>query len=253
MGNFKDFLKGAFNPVGSIIEKKGKEYKDYTSQFEPWEEGYYGHHLSNSEKAKLAQAQRDHDLASFTEKPPEVDSVKEDPFLRDQQMGYLKELGNIYKQGGFTDADRARMKEIEQQQVSTTNSQNATMQDALKQRGINIGSGAALAMQNANAQAAADRASGQGTQVAGMAADRNLGILGQVGQASGAIRGQDFGQAMSLADAKDKYRMMIETLKQQGYSQDEAAALAQKQMNLQLFGNILGTVGGVAGSFMGMK
>lgn len=130
-----------------------------------------------------------------------MSSISLDPTLRARQMDALSQLGDV-AQGGFTLSDRAALEAAQ----SDINAQERGARDAIMQnmqaRGMS-GSGMELLAQLQGQQAAASQAHSAGLEQAGMAQRRALDAMAQQGQMAGQMRGQDFGQAAQVAQARD--------------------------------------------------
>lgn len=163
------------------------------------------------------------------------EDIVTDPALEGAQKEALVALQEIGTQGGLTAIDKARMADITAEQTATARGRNEAIMRSARERGMGT-SDLTLVNQMINEQAAADRASRRGTDVAAQAEARALQALMQGGQLAGQIRGQDYGEQANLAqsrDALDKFN--TQTLNQTNlYNVDamnkaQAANLANEQ------------------------
>ena len=134
--------------------------------------------------------------------PSAYEDINLDPTTRAAQADALRELGSIYNQGGLTASDKAKIMEI-QDEIDTTNrgAQLAIGQNAAA-RGVG-GSGLELAMRLNAQQQAATTGARRSTDVAALAEQRALEALMGKANLGAQMRGQDFGEASRIAEAKD--------------------------------------------------
>lgn len=132
----------------------------------------------------------------------ELKKIETDPRLKQAQYNALSELENISSSGGLTAKDKAQLYEIQSQQAQAERGSREAALQQLQQRGIGSGGSAVTAAMMAN-QAAAQKASQQGMDVAAMAQDRALNAMMQAGQLGGSIREQEYGEKSAAAKAQD--------------------------------------------------
>jgi hypothetical protein len=130
------------------------------------------------------------------------DNVAVDPRLKDQQLASLAALEELADGGGMNASDRANLARIQSQTAQADRGRRDAIMQGMQRRGMG-GSGAELLAQLQSSQAATDRASAEGMNVAGMAQDRALKALMEGGNLAGGIRTQDFGEQAQVAQARD--------------------------------------------------
>lgn len=128
--------------------------------------------------------------------------IETDPRLRDNQMESLAALDEIAKGGGRTMADDANLNRIQNEVSAADRGRREAILSNLSARGMG-GSGMSLLAQLDSAEAATDRASQSGLDIAAQAQQRALDAILQSGNLSGGIRGQDFGEDAEIAAAND--------------------------------------------------
>lgn len=150
-----------------------------------------------------------------------------DPDLAGAQKQALTALQEIGTQGGLTAIDKARMQDITNEQNQVARGRNEAILGQARQRGMG-GSDITTVNQLLNEQAAADRASQRGTDVAAQAEARALQALIQAGQTAGQIRGQDYGEQANKAQAANAIDLFNkQTLNQTNLYNVDAANRAQ--------------------------
>ena len=131
----------------------------------------------------------------------QMGGISTDPALRESQMNALNELERV-GEGGLRLSDQAAYEKV----LGETGAQNRGAQEAIvqnmKERGA-YGSGNELATRLMAQQESANRAHGEGLNIAASAADRALSAIMQGGELGGAIRGQDWAEKESVAKAQD--------------------------------------------------
>lgn len=150
-----------------------------------------------------------------------------DPALASAQKQALVALQEIGTQGGLTATDKARLQDITNEQNQVARGRNEAILQAARQRGMG-GSDITTVNQLLNEQAAADRASQRGTDVAAQAEARALQALIQAGQTAGQIRGQEYGEQANKAQAENAIDLFNkQTLNQTNLYNVDAANRAQ--------------------------
>lgn len=124
-----------------------------------------------------------------------------DPMLKEAQRRALGQLQE-FSAGQLTNADRARLQEINRENAIREQGQQQSIQQNARSRGIG-GSGLELISSLAAQQQAADRANQQGLGVEQLAQQRALQSIRDSGALSGQIRGQEFDEATRRAAAQD--------------------------------------------------
>lgn len=136
--------------------------------------------------------------------PSEAGQVRADPAMREAQLNVLNKLRGIEESGGMTLEDQATLNKVLGQTARQESAGRAQIANQMQARGV-ANSGADLAMQLQNQQASAERANQTGLDVAGQAQKRALQAMMSRGQMAGQMRGQDFGEQMSAAQARDMF------------------------------------------------
>lgn len=150
-----------------------------------------------------------------------------DPALAGAQKQALVALQEVGTSGGMTAIDKARLADITSQQNQEARGRNESVMSQARERGMG-GSDINTVNQLLNEQAAADRASRQGTDVAAEAQARALQALMAAGQTAGEIRGQDFGEQATKAQAANAIDLFNkQTLNQTNLYNVDAANRAQ--------------------------
>jgi hypothetical protein len=134
--------------------------------------------------------------------PSALESVKTDPRLRDAQYNALAKLQTIEDSGGLTLEDRAVLNRQLGEANRSAQAQQSSILNSMRARGVG-GSGAELALMQANQQGAAQRAADAGLDTAAAAQRRYIDSILQRGEMAGRVRGQEYGEASRAAEAKD--------------------------------------------------
>lgn len=129
-------------------------------------------------------------------------SIVTDPAYVGAQKAALQQLQQIGTEGGMTAEDKAQLQDITNQQNQEAQSRNASVLQNAQQRGTG-GSNLTAVSQLMDEQAAADRASQAGTQVAANAQARALQALQSAGTLGGQIEGQQYGEQANKAQSQN--------------------------------------------------
>jgi hypothetical protein len=130
-----------------------------------------------------------------------MEDVSTDPRLREAQMRALSQLQEV-GDGGLTLQDKADLTRIaDDEAMRERGSREAILQNA-QARGV-AGSGLELASQLMNSQESTTRAANRDMDVAARAQERALQAILKSGDLGGSIRGQEFGEEASKAEARD--------------------------------------------------
>lgn len=132
----------------------------------------------------------------------DMNNISTDPRLKDDQMQSLAALQELANNGGMSAADEANLSKIQSEVGQADRGRRDAIKQNMAQRGMG-GSGMDLLAQLDSSQAATDRASQSGLDVAGMAQQRALDAMLKGGGLAGDIRGQDFGEKAQVAQAND--------------------------------------------------
>lgn len=130
------------------------------------------------------------------------DNVATDPRLKEQQSASLAALKELADGGGFNATDKANLARTRSDVEQADRGRRDAITQGMARRGMG-GSGMELLAQLDSSQAATDRQSQEGLNVAGMAQDRALQALMQGGSLAGSVRGQDFNEQARVAEARD--------------------------------------------------
>jgi hypothetical protein len=134
--------------------------------------------------------------------PTAFDNVSTDPRLKEQQLAALASLKEISDGGGMTMKDKANLNRVQSQTAQADAGRRDALMQGMARRGMG-GSGMELLASLQSSQAATDRQSQEGLDIAGMAQERALNAMLQGGQLAGNVRGQDFGEQAQVAQARD--------------------------------------------------
>lgn len=166
--------------------------------------------------------------------PSSFEDIEMDPRLREYQMQTLQGLDQI-SQEGLTDADKAMLYQIaRQQEAEAQGARGALTQEFAQRTGGVSGSGMEILQKQLANQAAASDAAQQGMDVAGMAAQRKLAALQALGQQSGSIRGQEFGEQADIAKAKDMLNQFNSQMRANQEATNVAAINQARERNLAM-------------------
>jgi hypothetical protein len=139
---------------------------------------------------------------AFTQGATQENSIKTDPNEKAAQLKALASLDSIGTNGGALLSDKATLNDtLNKINADERGSRGAIVADAAR-RG-QMGSGLSLAAQLDNQQNAANRAQQAGLTINGNAQLRALQALEGEGQLGTQMRGQDFSEQKSKADAQD--------------------------------------------------
>lgn len=163
--------------------------------------------------------------------PSAMEKIMVDPRFEQAQVDTLQGLDDIVNEGGLTAIDRARIANINDEQVQTERSQRAAILQNMAQRGLS-GSGFELASQLSAQQGAANNAARQGVDVAALAQQRALDAMMQKANLGGQLSQQQFGQKSAVAQAKDAIDRFNATNKQNVINQNVATRNAAQATNL---------------------
>lgn len=165
--------------------------------------------------------------------PSKFEGISTDPRLAAAQM---KALSGLEERGetGLTAKESAELKDIRRQTARDEQNRRASILQNMAQRGMG-GSGAELASALSGSQAAAERQSQEGDKEAAMIQERALQSLLGAGQLGGSIRGQEFGEKSSIAQAQDEMNKfnVANQISQQARNVGRQNTTAQQQFEFQ--------------------
>lgn len=142
-------------------------------------------------------------LDAVLQGPSAMNNVSTDPRLAAAQMQALQSLQDVASNGGMTAEDNANLSRIQSQSAQADKGRRDAILQNMQARGMG-GSGNELLAQLQSSQAATDRQSQAGLDVAGMAQSRALQAMQQQGAMAGDIRGQEWGEKSQQALATDQ-------------------------------------------------
>lgn len=155
-----------------------------------------------------------------------------DPFWQRQQRDAAYALQDIYRSGGLTDADRARMQLGQDEVGRWMRSQREADQAQLQARGMG-GSGASLASMLSAQQGGASAISQREAQMQIEAQRRALEAMQASGQLSSTARGQSFEESSTRGAAADRLNSEIMGYRRQREGERAQAANATRESRSQ--------------------
>lgn len=130
----------------------------------------------------------------------------------EDMSGDASTFRDIYRQGGYTDIERAQMERTMQQARANERAQRQAIEQRMGARGM-MGSGQQLAAELAAQQGQANTAQMQGAEIAAAGQERALRSLAQASDLAGAqgrlssqMRGQSFEEEFGRGSAIDRFR-----------------------------------------------
>lgn len=205
--------------------------------------------------------------------PTEMAKIQADPKFKAAQEQGLAQMEEMQAGGGFNNEDRANLNRIRNETARRNTSRNALLREEMQARGIG-GSGAELAMRQADNQAAAERESQAGLDTAAQAQKRYFDAIRERTRMAGDMRAQDFGEQAAKAQAQDRINQYNQAfqfdqarynndIRQKNYANQVGAAerrygMAQDRANLiagqgarssQMIGGVASNLGNAAYSF----
>lgn len=158
------------------------------------------------------QVQLDKEVSAGTLTPEQAEAqllnsnafndIKTDPSLTGAAKQALTQMQQIGTQGGMTAIDKAQLQDITNQTNQLAKSRNASVLQNAQERGVG-GSGLELANTLSNEQAAADRASQAGTNVAANAQQRALQAIQAAGGLGQSLESQQYGEEAKKAETQN--------------------------------------------------
>ena len=134
--------------------------------------------------------------------PSAMEGVKVDQGSRQAQLAALRSMQEVADQGGMNLTDKANLAKIQNEVNTNLQGQEGAIQQNMAAKGLSGGM-SELVARNMAAQAAANRQSQAGLDVAAQAQARALQAMMQQGQMAGNMQAQDFGQQAQKAQAAD--------------------------------------------------
>lgn len=135
--------------------------------------------------------------------PSAYEEIVTSPEARDAQYAALARMREMVDESGFTLADKAALNNILNQTGQQAAANQAGLQDFFASRGVG-GSGAEVAAQISNQQAAANQANQQGLNLAAQAQQRYFDSVRQNFDMGSALRNQDWAEQSQKAAAMDE-------------------------------------------------
>lgn len=182
------------------------------------------------DRLKLPELER---AVAQTVGPTAFERITVDPAYKTAQIDALNRLAQISDEGGLTLSDKAAMNQILGDLAQRDAASRAATREEMQARGT-LGAGAELASRLTGQQQTAQLASQRGMDIAGQAQQRALDAIMQRGALAGDIRGQEFGEQSSLAQARDaiaRYNAAASE-RAQGYNLGLAQQQFQNKLNL---------------------
>lgn len=140
-----------------------------------------------------------------------------DPLGVEAQRAALRGMQDIYEQGGYTESERAQMRQAQMSAASYEQSQRAAQLQQMEMRGLS-GSGIEAMMRSQAGQEGANRAASSADQIAIEGQRRALAALDTSGQMGSSLRAQSFQEDAARRAAID-YVNQSNTQYQQGVQQ----------------------------------
>ena len=122
----------------------------------------------------------------------------------DAQRRALGQLEDVYRQGGYTDAERMQIEQAQQQARAQERAGVMAARQQAAARGM-VGSGAQMAAQMAAQQGAMNRGRAAATDIALQGQQRALRALEGAGRTAGEMRGQSFEEGFKRGSAIDDF------------------------------------------------
>ncbi len=193
----------------------------------------YGQQAADQQRGE-AKAALERALGRFSKVPDpefapelgasEAGGVSADPELVAAQKAALAKMGLIESSGGLTLEDEAAQAKAMGQASRVAGANRAAITNQMAARGTG-GSGAELAMQMSNSQAAGERANQAGMDSAANAQKRYFQSILARGQMAGNMRGQDFDERTKSATARD-----LRSQYNHGYGRNNAQQTFENRM-----------------------
>lgn len=166
--------------------------------------------------------------------------VATDPGLKDAQMGALRKLEEIGRSGGLLAADKALLAKTQHDASMQDRGRREAILQSMAAKGMS-GTGNELLAQLDSSQAATERSSQAGLDIAGMAQQRALDSIAKAGTLGGQIRSQEFDEQAKRAQAQDAINNFNAGLKTQGSFNNAGiknnSQMNQNDMRQQVFSN----------------
>jgi Fe-S cluster biosynthesis and repair protein YggX len=169
----------------------------------------------------------------------QLEAASADPMSIEAQQRALGNLGQIYEDGGYTDAERAQLQMSQRDAAMGERSQRLAVQQGAQARGMG-GGGMEMMGALAAQQGGANRANDWANQIAVAGQQRALQSLQSYGQQAGQMRGQSFQEDATRAAAADAWNQH-----QTGLISDRQQQLANA--NQQQFANSATAAAGLTG------
>lgn len=169
--------------------------------------------------------------ATITQGPSRMEQVSTDPRLKTAQMGVLSKLAQLGEQG-LSAEDRMVFDELTRQTAQQEQARQQGILQNMAARGMG-GSGAELAAQLSSSQAAADRQSREGMNLAAQAQKNALNAILQRGSLAGDLRSQDFGEQAKVASAADEIARFNAANRQSVEGRNVGARNTAQEFNLR--------------------
>ena len=156
--------------------------------------------------------------------------ITTDPEIRSAQMRGMVNLEEL-AEGGFSLEDKARLGQIQQEIGAQERGSRERLTQEMAERGIQ-GSGLELAQQMMLQQSAAQQRSQEGLERAAQGDRRALEAVIQAGDLAGQMRGQEFGEQSTKAQAQDAINQFNVANQRQTQEQNIARQMQSQSQNL---------------------
>lgn len=141
-------------------------------------------------------------LGEHSQGNTKLEGLEYDPRLMEKQESVIQALENIHASGGLESQDKARLDSVLDSVATQAKGRRGAIQQNMQSRGVG-GSGMELLAQLQNSQAATDRASDQGLDIAGQANMRALDALVNSGNIAQTLANDKLGLETAKATAQD--------------------------------------------------
>ena len=140
-------------------------------------------------------------IEAINQAESEMAGINTDSRYQDAQLAALDSLNEV-SEGGLTAADKAALARVQSDVATQDRGRREAIRQNMAMQGM-AGSGNDLLAQLSSSQAATDRASQAGLDIAGMSQQRALDAMVQAGNMGSQMRSQEFGEKSQTAQAQD--------------------------------------------------
>jgi len=207
--------------VSSVVTARG--YKNVLESIDEMKDSWP---LGTAEDIKVALTEYVGDVAPDVIAKSAYVDITSDPRLRESQMKAIDKCEMLSEQG-MSAQSRADLDSIQDSNSRQARGAREAYEAQQTRRGI-TGSGMGQAQQMLANQEAASNMHRQGLGLAVADENKRLSALNQMASLSGAVRGQDFGEASAEASAKDNIAMFNSNMRNRAAMQNQSL---QQQVN----------------------